>query len=98
MYAPPKKTRATVLIIEEINPTKARELFKAELTQQVANGWHIEIQIEFDAVLSKKTNFNWILLPFALIRLGSDWTCSLLVRGLKCLVFFAQARESIYIV
>jgi len=46
--------------MEELNPTKVQELFKNELTQQVANGWHIEIQNEFDAVLSKKRSFNWI--------------------------------------
>ena len=38
-------------------------------------------------------DLRWIVTSptaFALIRLSSDWTCSLLVRGLKCLVFFAQ--------
>lgn len=45
----------------------AKALFRKTLTDNVANGWHIEIENEYDAVLSKKRAFNWI--PHILIIL-----------------------------
>ena len=36
-----------------------RKTFRAEITQYVAAGWSIEIENEFDAVLSKKGKFSW---------------------------------------
>jgi hypothetical protein len=47
--------------MEEVNRAEVKALFKTELTEYVANGWRIEIENEYDAVLSKKRSFNWIL-------------------------------------
>ena len=46
--------------IEGVNRKKARELIKSTLVNEVANGWHIEIENGYEAVLSKKKPFNWI--------------------------------------
>lgn len=40
-------------------PEERRKTFRAEITQYVAAGWSIEIENEFDAVLSKKGKFSW---------------------------------------
>ena len=45
---------------EGLDRHKAKALFKTALTDSVANGWHIEIENGYDAVLSKKRSFNWI--------------------------------------
>lgn len=55
----PKKGHT--LIVENVNSAKAKEIFRVELTDQVADGWHIEIENEYEAVLSKKKTINWIL-------------------------------------
>ena len=54
---------------EDLDRRKAKALFKTALTDNVANGWHIEIENGYDAVLSKKRSFNWI--PHILIILVS---------------------------
>ena len=46
--------------IEGVDRKKARELIKSTLVNEVANGWHIEIENGYEAVLSKKKPFNWI--------------------------------------
>ena len=43
-----------------VNRKKAKENFKTALVNNVANGWHIEIENGYEAVLSKKKPFNWI--------------------------------------
>lgn len=46
--------------MEGIDRKKANELFRTALTDNVANGWHIEIDNGYDAVLSRKRPFNWV--------------------------------------
>jgi hypothetical protein len=45
---------------EGVDRKKARDSFKTALVDNVANGWHIEIENGYEAVLSKKKPFNWI--------------------------------------
>lgn len=42
------------------SPGEARLKFRAVLTDYVADGWNIEIENEFDAVLSKRPQFRWV--------------------------------------
>jgi len=42
-------------------PEEARKSFREALTDYVARGWTIEIENEFDAVISKKPQFRWFL-------------------------------------
>ena len=46
--------------IEGVDRKKAKELIKSTLVNEVANGWHIEIENGYEAVLSKKKPSNWI--------------------------------------
>ena len=49
-----------------ISPEQRRSIFLEFITQRVAEGYSIEINNEFDAVLSKKTKFSWfgkLILP-----------------------------------
>ena len=39
---------------EGVDRKKAQELFKSTLVNEVANGWHIEIENGYEAVISKK--------------------------------------------
>jgi hypothetical protein len=41
-------------------PEEARKLFRSALTDYVAQGWRIEIENEFDAVISRKRHSGWI--------------------------------------
>ena len=45
--------------IAGVDRKQAKELFKSTLVNEVANGWHIEIENGYEAVLSKKKPFNW---------------------------------------
>lgn len=36
-----------------------RKAFRSEITEYIASGWSIEIENEFDAVLSRKGKFSW---------------------------------------
>lgn len=45
---------------EGLDRKKAKELFRSALMDHVANGWHIEIENGYEAVLSRKKSFNWI--------------------------------------
>jgi hypothetical protein len=40
-------------------PEERRKRFRTEITEYVASGWSIEIENEFDAVLSTKGKFSW---------------------------------------
>jgi hypothetical protein len=53
------------------NAEECRKIFRAALTEYVANGWTIEIENELDAVLSKKPHFRWVgkLIIFLLLLL-----------------------------
>lgn len=42
-------------------PEEARDIFRCALTDYVARGWTIEIENEFDAVISRKPQFRWFL-------------------------------------
>lgn len=42
-------------------PEVARITFREALTDYVARGWTIEIENEFDAVISRKPQFRWFL-------------------------------------
>ena len=50
---------------------EARKAFRNAITNYVADGWSIEIENEFDAVLSKKGQFHWVgkLIIFLLLLL-----------------------------
>ena len=39
----------------------AQKNLRAVIAKLVERGWHIEMQNDFDAILSKKQGFNWIL-------------------------------------
>lgn len=45
---------------QDVDRKKAKELFRSALVNLVANGWHIEIENGYEAVLSIKKPFNWI--------------------------------------
>jgi hypothetical protein len=42
-------------------PEEVRKSFREALTDYVAKGWTIEIENEFDAVISRKPKFRWFL-------------------------------------
>ena len=42
-------------------PEEARKSFREALTDYVSRGWTIEIENEFDAVISRKHQFRWFL-------------------------------------
>jgi hypothetical protein len=42
-------------------PEEARKSFRQALTDYVSRGWTIEIENEFDAVISRKPQFRWFL-------------------------------------
>ena len=41
-------------------PEEARKIFRSALTDYVAQGWKIEIENEFDAVISRKRTVRWV--------------------------------------
>jgi hypothetical protein len=45
---------------KELSPEERRAKFRSALTDRVSAGWHLEIENEFDAVISRKKDFNWI--------------------------------------
>lgn len=70
-------------------PEVARTIFREALTEYVAAGWVIQIENEFDAVLSKKRKFRWFLkllvfliLLFVFFPLAIFFLVVILVRGL----------------
>ena len=42
------------------SPEEAKQLFRSKLTEYVVAGWHIEIENEFDAVISRKRRAGWL--------------------------------------
>lgn len=42
-------------------PEEVRKSFREALTEYVSKGWTIEIENEFDAVISRKPQFRWFL-------------------------------------
>lgn len=70
-------------------PEEARKSFREALTEYVARGWSIEIENEFDAVISRKPQFRWVLkLIVFLVFLFVFWPLAIffllvfLIRGL----------------
>ena len=66
IYYFPRKPPVQVEEIEpvelpkELSPEERRAKFRLALTDRVSAGWHLEIENEFDAVISRKKDFNWI--------------------------------------
>jgi hypothetical protein len=52
-----KLARETNPVSEEI----AKRALTVAVAQKVERGWRIEMQNEFDAIISKRREFNWIL-------------------------------------
>ena len=44
-----------------VTDEKAKDNLRAVIAKLVERGWQIEMTNEFDAILSKKQSFNWIL-------------------------------------
>lgn len=69
-------------------PEESRRTFRAALTEYVASGWTIEIENEFDAVLSRKSQFRWVgklviflLLLLLFLPLGLFYLIVVIVKG-----------------
>ena len=63
-------------------------MFREFLTKQVVQGWTIEIENDFDAVLGKKRKFNWgiklilfLVLLLIFLPLGLFYLVVVIVRG-----------------
>ena len=59
-----KKRLAEEQLAREANPVSdeiAKKALTIAIAQKVERGWRIEMQNEFDAILSKRRDFNWIL-------------------------------------
>ena len=67
------KRLAEELLLIDANPVsedQSKVNLRKVIAKLVEQGWHIEMQNEFDAILSKKKGFNWIFhLLFLLILL-----------------------------
>jgi hypothetical protein len=71
-------------------PEEARRKFRSEITDYVAGGWRIEIENEFDAVLSKKAPFHWVgkliiflLLLLIFVPIGLFYLIVVIVKGVN---------------
>lgn len=69
---------------------EARKAFRTSLTDCVAGGWTLEIENEYDAVLSKKSTFHWggkllifLLLLFVFAPLALFYLIVVIVRGVS---------------
>ena len=66
IYYFPRRPPIQVEQIEPVEPPKEltseerRIKFRRALTDRVSAGWRLEIENEFDAVISRKKDFNWI--------------------------------------
>ena len=76
---------------EGVDRKKAQELFKSTLVNEVANGWHIEIENGYEAVISKKKSFNWIP-HLVVILLGLFLFVPLAIFWLLVMVIVAISR------
>ena len=59
-----KKRLGEEQLAREANPVSdeiAKQALTIAIAQKVERGWRIEMQNEFDAILSKRRDFNWIL-------------------------------------
>lgn len=71
-------------------PQEARSVFRTTLTDYVAGGWSVEIENEFDAVLSKKAQFYWVgklviflILLWLFVPLGLFYLIVVVVKGVN---------------
>lgn len=89
-------------------PEEARKSFREALTDYVAKGWTIEIENEFDAVISRKPQFRWflklvnfLLLLLIFFPLAIFYLLVVLVRGLtakpKTIRFFIDPEGQVQI-
>lgn len=69
---------------------EARKSFRTALTDCVAGGWTLEIENEFDAVLSKKAPFHWggkliafLVLLFIFAPIALFYLIVVIVRGVS---------------
>jgi hypothetical protein len=69
---------------------EARKSFRTALTDCVAGGWTLEIENEYDAVLSKKAPFHWggklivfLILLFIFAPLALFYLIVVIVRGVS---------------
>ena len=72
-----------------LKPEEARKFFREALTDYVSKGWTIEIENEFDAVISRKPQFRWfvklvvfLILLLIFFPLAIFFLLVVLVRGL----------------
>jgi hypothetical protein len=72
-----------------LRPEEARKFFREVLTDYVSKGWTIEIENEFDAVISRKPKFRWfvklvvfLILLLIFFPLAIFFLIVVLVRGL----------------
>ena len=59
---PPVKPDPNAPIVPpvELTPEERRAKFRRVLTDRVSAGWHLEIENDYDAVISRKKGFNWL--------------------------------------
>jgi hypothetical protein len=72
----------------EVSSERRKQIFRSFLTSRVAEGWAIEIENEYDAVLSKKYGFKWfgkliifLILLFLFAPLALFYLIIIIVRG-----------------
>ena len=69
-------------------PEQLKQKFRDFLTKQVAQGWSIEIENDFDAVLGRKQKFNWgfklilfLILLLVFVPLALFYLVVVVIRG-----------------
>lgn len=74
----------------ELLPEERRSRFRRFLTEKVSAGWHIEIENEFDAVISRKIQTGWfgkflifVLLLFIFLPLAVFYLIYVIVKGVQ---------------
>lgn len=73
---------------QPLSPELRKQMFREFLTKQVVQGWTIEIENDFDAVLGKKRKFNWgikliifLVLLLLFLPLGLFYLVVVIIRG-----------------
>ena len=85
-----KLARETNPVSEEI----AKKALTVAIAQKVERGWRIEMQNEFDAIISKRREFNWIL-HILLVILFLFMFAPLAIFWLFVMVIIAVTRKRI---
>jgi hypothetical protein len=75
-------------ILPSPTPEEAKKILREAITKYVAEGWHIEIENENDAVLGRKAKFQWVgklviflILLFIFSPLAIFYLIVVIVRG-----------------